>query len=117
LRKLLVDLKPTHIAVCFDVGKKTHRQSKFVEYKAQRQSMPDDLAAQIHASENSLPGTIFLFLNWKAMKQTMSWPPWLRKYAKADTGSGAGHRRQRHGTIGGGNVKIYSCPPGENIRA
>ncbi len=47
LRKLLTDLKPTHIAVCFDVGKKTNRHEKYKEYKAQRQSMPDDLVSQI----------------------------------------------------------------------
>ncbi len=47
LRKLLIDLKPTHLAVCFDVGKKTLRQEKYKEYKAHRQAMPDDLVAQI----------------------------------------------------------------------
>ena len=47
LRKLLADLKPTHIAVCFDVGKKTHRQIKFADYKVQRQAMPDDLVSQM----------------------------------------------------------------------
>ncbi len=48
LRKLLNDLKPTHLAVCFDVGKKTFRQEKYPEYKAHRQAMPDDLVAQIN---------------------------------------------------------------------
>lgn len=47
LRKLLADLKPDYIAVCFDVGKKTLRQEKFADYKVQRQSMPDDLVAQM----------------------------------------------------------------------
>ncbi len=47
LRKLLRDLNPTHIAVCFDVGKDTHRSKKFAEYKAQRQAMPDDLVSQM----------------------------------------------------------------------
>ena len=46
LRKLLVDGKPTHVAVCFDVGKPTHRQKRFVDYKIQRQAMPDDLVLQ-----------------------------------------------------------------------
>ena len=47
LRKLLADCKPTHVAVCFDVGKPTHRQKKFVDYKIQRQAMPDDLVVQM----------------------------------------------------------------------
>src|SRR5476649_2398109 len=47
LRKMLADFKPTHVAVCFDVGKQTHRQKKFADYKIQRQAMPDDLVVQI----------------------------------------------------------------------
>jgi len=47
LRKLIADCKPSHIAVCFDAGKKTHRQKKFADYKIQRQAMPDDLVIQI----------------------------------------------------------------------
>ena len=47
LRKMLADCKPTHVAVCFDVGKPTHRQKKFSNYKIQRQAMPDDLIVQI----------------------------------------------------------------------
>lgn len=47
LRKILRDCKPDYIAACFDVGKKTHRQEKFAEYKIHRPSMPDDLISQI----------------------------------------------------------------------
>jgi len=47
LRKILSLAKPTHVAVCFDVGKPTHRQKKFADYKIQRQAMPDDLGTQI----------------------------------------------------------------------
>ena len=47
LRKMLKDCHPTHVAVCFDVGKQTHRQKKFADYKIQRQAMPDDLVVQI----------------------------------------------------------------------
>ena len=48
LRKMLTDCKPTHVAVySFDVGKPTHRQKKFADYKVQRQAMPDDLVIQI----------------------------------------------------------------------
>ncbi len=47
LRKMLADFKPTHVAVCFDVGRETHRQKKFADYKIQRQAMPDDLVVQM----------------------------------------------------------------------
>jgi len=47
LRKILRDCKPTAIAVCFDVGKKTHRQERFAQYKIHRPPMPDALISQI----------------------------------------------------------------------
>ncbi|HQJ15523.1 MAG TPA: DNA polymerase I [Candidatus Omnitrophota bacterium] len=47
LRKLIKDHNPGHLAVCFDVSRETFRQKKYAAYKAQRQSMPDGLAAQI----------------------------------------------------------------------
>jgi len=47
----LVDLigkhAPTHIAVAFDTSAPTSRHEIFPEYKAQRQEMPEDLAAAI----------------------------------------------------------------------
>ena len=48
LRKLLNDGKPTHVAVCFDAGKQTHRQKIYAGYKIKRQAMPDDLVLQIN---------------------------------------------------------------------
>lgn len=47
LRKILREHAPSHIAVCFDTGKKTLRQEKFAEYKIQRPSMPEDLISQL----------------------------------------------------------------------
>lgn len=47
LRKILRDHSPEYIAVCFDEGRKTHRQEKFAQYKIQRPAMPDDLITQI----------------------------------------------------------------------
>ena len=41
------DFGPHYMAACFDVGKKTHRQEKYAEYKIQRQAMPEDLRSQI----------------------------------------------------------------------
>ncbi|MCX5713016.1 MAG: DNA polymerase I [Candidatus Omnitrophica bacterium] len=47
LNKLLKEQDPQYLAVCFDVSRKTLRQEKFAEYKAQRPPMPDDLVSQI----------------------------------------------------------------------
>ena len=35
---------PTHIAAVFDTPEPTHRHKMFVEYKAQRDAMPEDLS-------------------------------------------------------------------------
>jgi DNA polymerase I len=47
----LVDLlnreKPTHIGVAYDAPSKTFRHTNFVEYKANRQAMPEDIAIAI----------------------------------------------------------------------
>jgi DNA polymerase I-like protein with 3'-5' exonuclease and polymerase domains/5'-3' exonuclease len=41
------NLKPTHMAVCFDVGKSTFRTEMFEGYKATRAAMPEDLISQV----------------------------------------------------------------------
>ena len=38
--------QPTHLAVCFDTREPTFRHEKFPEYKAQRDELPEDIAAQ-----------------------------------------------------------------------
>ena len=45
--KIINDLKPTHIIVAFDAGKKTFRNNLFEDYKATRKPMADELRAQI----------------------------------------------------------------------
>src|SRR5246127_5857332 len=47
LRRLVEDGKPDYFAVVFDAPGKTFRDDWYPEYKATRQPMPDDLAAQI----------------------------------------------------------------------
>ncbi len=47
LLKVLKEKSPDHVAVVFDAGKKTFRNDIYPEYKANRASMPDDLAPQI----------------------------------------------------------------------
>ena len=47
LLKILREHKPDYMAVAFDVSRDTFRMEVFKEYKAQRPSMPDELAVQI----------------------------------------------------------------------
>ncbi|MBP2169057.1 DNA polymerase-1 [Erwinia toletana] len=47
LRSLLLQYKPSHVAVVFDAKGKTFRDELFEHYKSHRPPMPDDLRAQI----------------------------------------------------------------------
>jgi DNA polymerase I len=47
LMKILDDEKPDHIAVVFDTPEPTFRHEMFTAYKATRQKMPEDMAAQL----------------------------------------------------------------------
>ncbi len=47
LLEVLKKEKPTHLAVVFDLAGPTHRHIEFVEYKAHREEMPDDLRKAI----------------------------------------------------------------------
>lgn len=49
LNKVLREEKPDAIAVVFDTPGKSFRHTLYPEYKAQREAMPEDLAAQIPA--------------------------------------------------------------------
>jgi DNA polymerase-1 len=52
LINLIKEEKPTHIAVAFDVSRKTFRTERFPEYKANRASTPDEFRSQIsHINE------------------------------------------------------------------
>jgi DNA polymerase-1 len=46
LINLISSEKPTHIAVAFDVSRKTFRSEKFSEYKANRSASPDEFKSQ-----------------------------------------------------------------------
>ena len=57
LLNLIRDERPTHIAVAFDVSRKTFRSEKFPEYKAQRAKTPDEFRSQmdyLHQMVNAL---------------------------------------------------------------
>ncbi len=46
LLKIVADEKPTHVVACFDKGPPHARLALYEQYKAQRQTMPDDLRSQ-----------------------------------------------------------------------
>ncbi|PAT12128.1 DNA polymerase I [Corynebacterium hadale] len=51
---ILADEAPTHVAVAFDVGRKTFRMERFPEYKAQRESAPPEFKGQVPIIEDVL---------------------------------------------------------------
>jgi DNA polymerase-1 len=54
LINLLRDEKPTHIAVAFDVSRKTFRSEVYAEYKANRSSSPTEFGGQVSLIEEVL---------------------------------------------------------------
>lgn len=46
LNKVIAEERPTHVVAAFDKGMPAHRVALFKEYKAQRQTMPEDLRGQ-----------------------------------------------------------------------
>jgi DNA polymerase I len=54
LINLLRDEKPTHVAVCFDVSRKTFRSEQYAEYKANRSASPDEFKGQVSLIEDVL---------------------------------------------------------------
>ncbi len=46
LNKAIADEKPTHVIAAFDKGMPAHRVALYPQYKAQRQTMPEDLRGQ-----------------------------------------------------------------------
>ncbi len=47
LINMIRDEQPTHIAVAFDVGRKTFRAEAYADYKANRQKTPDEFRSQL----------------------------------------------------------------------
>ncbi|MPZ00709.1 MAG: DNA polymerase I [Actinophytocola sp.] len=54
LINLLRDEQPTHLAVAFDVSRKTFRSETFADYKATRSETPDDFKGQVSLIEDVL---------------------------------------------------------------
>ena len=51
LLRVIQDLKPTHIVVCFDRPEPTFRHKAFKEYQAQRPHMADELSSQFEKAK------------------------------------------------------------------
>ncbi|MDT7705333.1 MAG: polymerase [Pseudonocardiales bacterium] len=69
LINLLRDEVPTHLAVAFDVSRKTFRSERFTEYKANRTSTPDDFRGQVDLIKevlNALAIPFFAVDNYEA---------------------------------------------------
>ncbi len=54
LLRVIGDLKPTHIAVCFDEKEPTFRHKAFAAYQAQRPRMADELSGQFEKARKFL---------------------------------------------------------------
>ena len=63
LINLLRDEKPTHVAVCFDVSRKTFRSEQYAEYKANRSTTPDEFKGQVSLIEEVLRALVIPFLS------------------------------------------------------
>lgn len=61
LQKAVIDLAPTHIAVCFDTPKPTFRNKMYKEYQVQRPQIGDDFIVQIPLLHEALKkaGVVF----------------------------------------------------------
>ncbi|MCS5479919.1 DNA polymerase I [Corynebacterium sp. YIM 101645] len=57
LANILAEEKPGHVAVAFDVGRKTFRTEMFPEYKAQREASPPEFKGQVDILQEVL-GTL-----------------------------------------------------------
>jgi len=51
LLRVIGDLKPTHLAVCFDTPEPTFRHKEFPEYQAQRPKTADELSSQFEKAK------------------------------------------------------------------
>src|SRR3990172_1082921 len=51
LLKVILDLKPTHIAVCFDRPEPTFRHKEFPRYQAQRPKTANELSSQFERAK------------------------------------------------------------------
>ena len=62
LINMLRDEQPSHIAVCFDISRKTFRLEEYSEYKAKRNKTPDEFSSQLPLIEEVLDALRIPFL-------------------------------------------------------
>ncbi len=62
LTNVLRDEQPTHVAVAFDVSRKTFRTEEYAEYKAKRNKTPDEFSSQLPLIERLLDALYIPFL-------------------------------------------------------
>ena len=68
LMKLIDDMQPDHVAVVFDVARKTFRSDIFPDYKANRSEPPEDLVPHLHWCARRQPHWLCRRLNWPGLK-------------------------------------------------
>jgi len=108
LRKLLADCHPTHVAVCFDVGKQTHRQKKFADYKIQRQAMPDDLVTQIQVIRKIISAYGFPIFEWEGFEADDVMATLSLRLAQKDVEVLIATDDKDMFQLVGGHIKLYS---------
>ena len=62
LINVLRDEQPTHLAVAFDVSRKTFRLAEYADYKAKRNKTPDEFSSQLPLIEEVLNALRIPFL-------------------------------------------------------
>src|SRR5258707_422269 len=77
--KVIDDEKPEHIAVCFDTKEPTFRHKAYKEYKATRQSIPDDMIRSSIKSKKSSGPSISNFSSSPGMRRMTSSARWQKK--------------------------------------
>jgi len=108
LRKLLSDCKPTHVAVCFDMGKQTHRQKKFPDYKVHRQSMPDDLVLQMGMIRDIVRAYGFLIFEKEGFEADDLMATLSLRFAKKNVDVFIATEDKDMAQLVGDHIKLYS---------
>ncbi|MHA2788860.1 DNA polymerase I [Corynebacterium sp. S7] len=85
---ILTEEKPDHVAVAFDVGRKTFRTEKYPEYKAQREASPEEFKGQVPIIEDVLNdlGIVTLSVeNYEADDIIATWTTQAKESGDFDT--------------------------------
>jgi DNA polymerase-1 len=108
LRKMMTDCKPTHVAVCFDVGKKTHRHDKYADYKVKRQAMPDDLLIQLKTIHDLVKAFNFPIFGVEGFEADDLMATLASRFAKKNTDVFIATEDKDMSQLVSDHIKIYS---------